>query len=309
MNNFTRGALCATISALVLVGCSKGEHSASQVAAKVNGEEISVHQINFLLQRANVKPEQAKAASQQALSKLIEESLLVQKATDKKLDRDPAVMQQIEAAKREIIARAYIERMGADASKPSESDISDYFAKHPELFSQRRIYSLREVDVAGDASVQSKLRETLPSAKSLEDVVAWLKKENIAYRTDASVKPAEQLPLNLLPRLQQMKDGQLAAIPSPNGVVLLQLLASKEEPVNVQQARPVIEKFLSNKTKSELAQKEMKTLRDTAKIEYMGEFKESASAPLATPAAPATPASAASAAVSDLEKGLAAGIK
>jgi len=71
----------------------------------------------------------------------------------------------------------------------------------------------------------------------------------------------------------------------------------------------VIEKFLSNKTKSELAQKEMKTLRDTAKIEYMGEFKESASAPLATPAAPATPASAASAAVSDLEKGLAAGIK
>src|SRR5689334_3188050 len=45
--------------ALVLAACGSKREGATQVAAKVNKEEISVHQINFLMQRqGNLKPEQ-----------------------------------------------------------------------------------------------------------------------------------------------------------------------------------------------------------------------------------------------------------
>ena len=87
-------AVAAAVVAVMLAGCG-GESSksdkASQTAAKVNKEEITVHQINFVLQRQQgLKPEQAEAASKQVLERLIEQELAVQKAQELKLDRDPA---------------------------------------------------------------------------------------------------------------------------------------------------------------------------------------------------------------------------
>ena len=91
------------LTAGLLAGCGgggdKGE-KASQTAAKVNKEEITVHQINFVLQQQRgLKPEQAEAASKQILERLIDQELALQKALEQKLDREPRVVQQIEAAR------------------------------------------------------------------------------------------------------------------------------------------------------------------------------------------------------------------
>ena len=87
-------------------GASK-DKPASQTAAKVNKEEITVHQINLVMgQQRALPPEQAASASGQILERLIDQELALQKAGEQKLDRDPRVMQQLEAARREIISRA-----------------------------------------------------------------------------------------------------------------------------------------------------------------------------------------------------------
>jgi len=58
-----------------LVACSGKTDSkgATQVAAKVNDAEISVHQINQVLQQSKVTPEQAPAARAQALTRLVDQ--------------------------------------------------------------------------------------------------------------------------------------------------------------------------------------------------------------------------------------------
>ncbi|MGZ8260155.1 MAG: EpsD family peptidyl-prolyl cis-trans isomerase, partial [Caldimonas sp.] len=144
-------ALGLTVGVALLAGCSKDkdkEKPATQTAAKVNKEEITVHQINFLLSQQRALPaSQAASASRQVLERLIDQELTLQKAADQKLDRDPRVAQQIEAARREIISRAYLEKLSEGAPKPTPAEVQAYYDSHPALFSARRVYSLQELNI------------------------------------------------------------------------------------------------------------------------------------------------------------------
>jgi EpsD family peptidyl-prolyl cis-trans isomerase len=315
MNSFVRHTALIFMTLVLIAGCGgKGEKSASQVAAKVNSGEISVHQINFLLQRANIKPEQQEAARSQALERLIDQELAVQKATEKKLDRSPEVVQQLEAAKREVLQRAYLESVVQDVSKPTDKEVKDYYSIHPELFSNRRIYNYRLLGVQTPSDKIPMVQEMLTKGKGLEEIVVWAKEQNLRYATDVATKAAEQIPMQILPRLSQMKDGQVALLAEKNGIELLQLMQSKAEPVDEAHATPAIQQYFIGMRRNERLQSEMKQLRQAAKLQYVGDFKPPAAADASAPvaAAPMTasaPQSASGAMALDLEKGIAAGIK
>jgi EpsD family peptidyl-prolyl cis-trans isomerase len=299
-----RASLVAAVAAAVLLAACGGDKGdkASQTAAKVNKEEITVHQINFVLQRQpGLKPEQAETASRQVLERLIDQELAVQKAQEQKLDRDPRVVQQIEAAKREIIARAYVDRVGEGVAKPSNEEIAKYYTDKPALFKDRRIYSLQELQIEAKPEQFDTLRAKLSASKSLTEFADFLKANDFRFNGNQAVRTAEQLPLASLDAISKMKDGDSVVSPSPNGLTVLFLVGSRSQPVDETRARPAIEAFLLNQRKAEVVQKDLKALREGSKIEYVGKFAEPAPASAASPAsepmeavpatAPAVPAS------------------
>lgn len=305
--------LAAVAAAVLLAACGGGDKGdkASQTAAKVNKEEITVHQINFVLQRQpGLKPEQAEVASRQVLERLIDQELAVQKAQEQKLDRDPRVVQQIEAAKREIIARAYVERIGESVAKPSSDEIAKYYNDKPALFKDRRVYSLQELQIEAKPEQFEVLRTKLAEAKSLNEFAEFLKANDFRFAGNQAVRAAEQLPLASLDNIARMKDGDSMVSPSPTGLTVLFLVGSRSQPVDEVRARPAIEAFLLNQRKAEVVQKDIKALRDGSKIDYVGKFAEgapgaaSAPAPAAVPAAPVAPAASEAAAPAPAASGL-----
>jgi EpsD family peptidyl-prolyl cis-trans isomerase len=280
--------LALAVSAALLAGCGedKKDKAASQTAVKVNKDEITVHQINFMLQQQRgLKPEQAEPATRQILERLIDQQLALQKADDLKLDRDPRVVQQLEAARREIIARAYIEKVGEAAPKPTAEEIKKYYDDKPALFSDRRIYSIQEIAVEAKPEQVAELRDKLGASKNINEFVDYLKSKDYKFAGNQAVRAAEQLPLNSLDAFARMKDGQAMVVPAATGIQVVLLAGSRSQPVSLEQARPAIEQFLLNDRKRKLAEDEMKALRAAAKIEYIGKFAEAAaSAPVAAPA-------------------------
>lgn len=285
-----RASLLAAVAVTVmLAACGGGDKGdkASQTAAKVNKEEITVHQINFVLQRQpNIKPEQAEAAGRQVLERLIDQELAVQKAQEQKLDRDPRVVQQIEAAKREIIARAYVERVGEQVTKPSNDEIAKYYVEKPALFKDRRIYSLQEMQIEAKPEQFEALRTKLAAAKSLNEFAEFLKANDFRFAGNQAVRAAEQLPLASLESISRMKDGDSMVSPAANGLTVLFLVGSRSQPVDEARARPAIEAFLLNQRKAEAVQKDIKALREGSKIEYVGKFAQPAASAPAQQAAP-----------------------
>jgi len=267
-------ALGVTLGLALLAGCNKNkEKPATQTAAKVNKEEITVHQINFLLSQQRALPAaQAASASRQVLERLIDQELALQKAADQKLDRDPRVVQQIEVARRDIVSRAYLEKLGEGAPKPTPAEVEGYYEAHPALFSQRRVYSLQEVNIEASPEQVETLKKTLVGSKSFADFVAYLKTNNIRFTGGEAVRAAEQLPLAAVDQFGKMKDGQAIFNLRPGGAQVINLAASRSEPVTLDRARPAIEQFLLNERKRKLIADDLAALRGAAKIEYVGEF-------------------------------------
>jgi EpsD family peptidyl-prolyl cis-trans isomerase len=249
----------ALLTALA-AGCERAsafKPGTQAVIAKVNGIEISARE----------------AAGAQALERIIDRELLVQKALAAGLDRDPQVAQSIDHARRQLLAQAYLERAAATAPKSTPEEMRAFYADNPALFGERRIYRLRELAVSAPAELIDVLRAEAARAADLDEVAAWLRLRNARFSAFNVTQPAEQLPLSQLPELARMKQGEIAVFASPLGASVVQLVQSEEAPLSEQQAAPVIEQFLAARKRMKLADAEVRKLRDGARIEYVGDIK------------------------------------
>lgn len=299
-------ALAAVGLGLMLAGCGNKENKqvATQVAAKVGAEEISVHQVNQVLQRASTagaSPESVQRLKREVLEKLIDQQLAVEQATEAKLHRSPDVVSQIEAARREILVRAYMQKVAGNLPKATDEEVKKYHDDHPQLFAQRRIFNVQELVVPAAPGVEGQLRRFAGGGKSIEEASAWLKSQNIAFNSGGATRAAEQLPMEVLPQLQGVQDGQSIVLAAPQAVTLLRVVSSQSAPVTRAEALPRIEQFLSNRRTAEAVAANLKQLRESTAIVYMGEFggatsanassaapaKSTAAAPATAPAGPA----------------------
>ncbi|GEP31488.1 hypothetical protein TPL01_26260 [Sulfuriferula plumbiphila] len=256
----------------VLAGCSKQETPSSAIAS-VNGTAITSAQLDLALSRLNLAAQDlTPQAKNRVVQALVDQQLLVQKATAQKLDQDPAVQQLLEAARNQVLSQAYLQRAGQAVAKPGEADISAYYNRHPELFSQRRIYNLQELAIAAPRGRIAVLNSRLETSHDLGEFVDWLRSQNIPFRTGSEVKAAEQLPMNIVPRMQTMQNGQLLALPSANGITVLQIASIQSAPITLDKAHTLIERYLAAARQRDAATADIKKLRDAAKIEYVGEF-------------------------------------
>lgn len=301
-------AICA---ALILSACggSDGGKPATQVAAKVGSEEISVHQINQVLSRSNtagLSEQDTRQLGRDVLERLIEQQLAVDQAVDKKLHRSPEVVAQIESARREILARAYIKQLTDAVPKATAEEARKYYRDNPALFAERKAFTLQEINTALQPETEELMRKHAGSSKSLEELAKLLRERGIQFNTGGSTRMAEQIPLDLLPRMQAMKDGQSMVVTTARTLSLVRLSGTRTVPVDEATALPRIEQFLNNQRINEAVTARFKDLRATTTIEYRGDFEKPAAATPAAPALPAATASApAKAAPSAIEKGAA----
>jgi EpsD family peptidyl-prolyl cis-trans isomerase len=242
----TTVALCFPV---LLMAC---EPANTHALARVNGVEISARQL----------------PNPQALEKIIDRELLVQKALEAKLDKDPAVAEHIDNARRQVLAQAYVERLISDNRagnpKPSRDEVRAFYNENPALFAERRIYRIRELTLTEPAAAPA-----VVAAGDLEQMVAALRSRGARFTLTTQTQPAEELPLAYLPKLARMKPGEVALF----GRTAIQLIQAEDAPLAPEQAYGLIEQFLAGKKRMELAAAEVKKLREGARIEYVAQVK------------------------------------
>jgi peptidyl-prolyl cis-trans isomerase C len=282
-----RRMTCGVLMVVAVAGlaaCGSKDKKTGQALARVDGQEITVLQFNDELGRVRVQPGQQEAANKQLLDSLIDRQLILAEAMRNKVDRSPEVVQAIERAKAEIIAQAYLQSVISKVAKPSSAEIDDYYQKHPELFSKRKEFDLKQLVVA-NKNYSDELKSLVDAAKTLDEVSEWMDKHGIPYSRVQAIRSSTDLPPEAVTKLLELPKGQLFLVSVGDNKVLSVVIASRDSPVSATNAASQIEQFLTKEKISDAAKAEIASLRSRAKVEYLN----GATAPVAAQTQTAAP--------------------
>lgn len=279
-SRITGSALLAILVAGALTGCSNNgqDSKATQALVNVNGKEITVHQLNEELSRANVQPAQKDSATKQILNALVDRQLLEQAALKAKVDRDPNVMQTIERAKAQIIAQAYLQSKVASVNKPEKAEVETFYNQNPQLYRERKLVEMEQL-LIDSRHVNDDFKSALGGLKTLQEVAIWLDSKGIQYDRGEVARSVAELPPQIAERLKDARRGQLFVIGMGSRTMLVLMNNVKDSSVSLTDATPQIEQLLLNKKRKEVGEREIANLRSEAKIEYLDKSVQQEAAP------------------------------
>lgn len=265
------GVFAVSIAACSGEGGSKAE--SSQVVAKVNGGEVTVHQLNYEMAvlAARKKDLDQEKDSQVLLEKLINQELFVQKAKQLELERRPEVLQALERSKRQVLGQAYLEDIYATLAPATDAEVQKTYDDQPELFKQRKMYQLQQI-VFDPAVGEDRLKDQLSKLKDLKELSDWTQREKIRATSRMLTEPSERLPLSILPMLAKAPNNSPVLISGSKVPTVFWVMGSKDMPLTLEQATPAIQKFLMSRKRGERVAQEIESMRKTAIVEYKGNF-------------------------------------
>ncbi|SER64848.1 peptidyl-prolyl cis-trans isomerase, EpsD family [Nitrosomonas sp. Nm51] len=264
------------VCALILFACDSQPTSnePGQALVRVDGEEITVIQLNDELGHAKVQASQVEQAKKQLLESMIDRQLMIAEAKRSQLDRAPNVMRAIERAKMQIIAQSYMQTILSHVNKPSETEISQFYREHPELFSQRKKYHLTFLRFSAN-NLNDTLNAAINSAKSLDDVAKLLDKHEISYLRDAIIRTTMGMSPQMIAKLQATKKGEMLLVNENTSNLMILVENIENDPVSIEDVKLQISMHLLNQKRREAAKTAIAQLRAEANIEYLHATAES----------------------------------
>jgi len=254
------------VSLLSASGCHRA--ATGQVVAVVNGEEVSISELNGELQASGVSSEGGDKAAihSRALQSIIDRKLLAQAARDRGIDKDPQYLQQQRRVDEQLMINMLAKQVTKNVPVPTGSDIDGYIAKHPEIFAQRTIYALNQIQFAAPAD-RSKLK-TLEADHSLDAVAASLTRLSIPFTSQKGSIDTATTPSALTRQITSLPPTE-PFILSSNGRVIVSVIIDKQVvPLGGDQARRLAGDLLRRDAVTEIANSQVKQARAAAKIEY-----------------------------------------
>ena len=252
-----------------LSGCKNDTQAPpSQVLARVNGDEITVNQLNYLLASQKTVDDQTK---QRALDSLVTQDVLVQKAVESKLDRDPRVLSSIEFSRRQILAQAMLAKAVGSPAQVTDADVQQFYSEKPELFEKRNLYTLDSYLIP-NAALTDALKKQMDSVHSAQDMRTTLQGAGVAFKEAQERTAPEQMPQPLLQMVKPLKVGDVAVVVQGDKAMLLLLESAQPAPVSLKDATPSIQMYLQKQRSEKMAEQQIDTLKKAAKVEYVQKF-------------------------------------
>lgn len=272
----TRGTtLLALGGALLLTAC--GSKPTGQVAAKVDGDEITTTELNAELAGIQVpKGADTKALQREALKRVIDRKLLANAARQDNLDQSPEFVvrrQQLEDA---LLVQLLTQKVARGLKTPTPAQLTQYEASNPNVFASRAILAVDQIRFP--TPTQDAYLKQLATAHSMADVTAVLDRLGIKYQRANGQIDTAQMPAPMLDQIRKLPPGEPFVVPTGQFVVVSLVTGSTPAPLPGEAVQQVATNGLRNTQLGDALKKRLDAEQKEAKIEYQPGFAPTADA-------------------------------
>lgn len=288
MNKLGLVLTCCLMGSVMLSGCQK--EATGQVAAVVNGEEVTLQEINTELGQTQV-PEGAdkERVQQAALQRIVERRLLAQAAREDGLDQTPEFLIRRRQLEDALLVQLLGQRLGRTTSVPETTAVESFMRQNPAVFGERAILTVDRIQFPMPSDI--KKLQALESDHSLDEVAASLQGLGIQFTRGSAQMDSAMLGQDRLNRIRALPAGEPFVIPEGGMVTVAVVTGETAQPVEGDRARPVAVQMMRNQSLSESMRARLETEKAKAEIEYQPGFAPPATpSPSPTAATPETPA-------------------
>lgn len=262
---------------LGLVGCSEQNTESTgqetQVVAIVNGEELTVHQVNDVLRKSKVRADvDQEVVANEILDKLIEQTVVYQAAVAQGLDRDPDVVSAIELARVNVLNKAYLSKRLQKDIAILESEIQQYFDENPYLFGERRFFDYALLRVEASPEETEAFIKQIERLNDFGAFKRFLDSEGVVYKESRELVSSEKMVKQLVEPMYTLKPNDIGFLTLSDGLLVILLNDVVEQPVSFAKAKPMIKAFLQNQKQQEVLKGIVEHLKDQAEVEYIGGY-------------------------------------
>ena len=254
--------------ALLTAGCDRA--ATGQVVAVVNGEEVSLNELNAELKSLGQVVGNKDTIRAQALQNLVDRKLLVQASRERGIDKDPDFLQQQRRASDQLLVSLLAQQVTKNVPVSSQSDIDTFVRQNPQIATGRVVYELDQIQLPdpSDPNFVKKLQPT----QSMADVIAVLGQSRTRYVTQKATLDSATAPKSMLDQITRLGPGEPFIVRSGGLMIISAIVGPKSAPVPEPEGRKLAAETLRRAAISEIAQKQVKDARSRAKIEYQEGF-------------------------------------
>lgn len=261
------GCLAGT---MLLAGCQK--EATGQVAAVVNGDEITLQEVNAEMSGMQLPQGADKAQVQKAaVQRIVERRLLAQAARDDGIDKSPEFLVRRRQLEDALLIQLMSQRVERSIAVPDSRAIDTFVSKNPAVFSGRTIYTLDRIQfpIPSDPGRLKALQDD----HSMDAVANRLRQMGIPFTRETAGMDSAQLGQERLDRIKTLPKGEPFVIPENGRVTVAVITGSAPQPLTGDQVRPAAVQMLRNQSLSAAMQQRLATQKAKAKIKYQAAFE------------------------------------
>jgi EpsD family peptidyl-prolyl cis-trans isomerase len=259
----------SAVALLLLNGCQR--KAEGQTVAVVNGDEITIPELNFALEQAKI-PDNAdkQAVRSQLLEKLIDRRLIAQQAREEDIDKSPEFINRQRQATEELLISMLASRRTKAQPLPSDRDVTAFMTSNPQMFAKRETWTVDQVYFPLPKSPQ--FSGEINNTKSMDEIIAVLQKYKLKFGRRTTKLDTALIPPPIYKLIEGMQDAEPFVIPSGDRAVASFILSREANPLTGDGAKPIaLAAIRKNQTEKSL-EDTLKSLRSSAKIEYQPGF-------------------------------------
>lgn len=264
-----------------LAGCGTAEPE-GQILAVVNGEEITMSEINAEIGDTSIPEGVDKAEVRKiALQRVIERRLLAQAARDEGLDRDPAYIVEQRRLEESLLVRQLRDRALAAMGEVSAEQVDKFIAENPNAFSDRRVFRFSGVRFVNPNDRE--LFNALAEDKSFDEAVGTLQQNDVVFaRVNGDLDSAGLGP-TAFRQFRSLGKNEFFIFPEGQVVTIGLVQSVREAPLTGAQARSQAVATLRANVSAKTLKERLAKMQTEAEVSYQDGYAPAVAADTVVP--------------------------